>query len=74
MEVWGFSRRLIEAELYRLSQAIWDVLSRTRLDFDCSVTLMERIDGKILGTLGWPREGWGTTQEQGPDSRVRRNR
>lgn len=56
MEVWGFSRRLIQAELLRLSQAIWEVLSRTDLDFDHSVTLMQRIDAKVLRTLSWPME------------------
>ncbi len=54
LEAWGFSRRLIQGELLRLSQAIWDVLSTTDLEFDRSVTLMERIDRKILVTLGWP--------------------
>jgi hypothetical protein len=54
LEAWGFSRRHIQGELMRLSQAIWDVLSATDLDFDRSVALMERIDGKILAALAWP--------------------
>lgn len=56
MEAWGFSRRLIQTELLRLSQAIWEVLSRTELDFDRSVTLTQRIDDRIFGTLAWPLE------------------
>lgn len=57
LEVWGSSRRFIQAELLRLSQAIWEVLSRTDLDFDRSVTLMERIDRKLLQALPWASEG-----------------
>ncbi|NIW36066.1 MAG: hypothetical protein GWN32_05905 [Gemmatimonadetes bacterium] len=56
LEAWGFSRRRIEGELLRLSQAIWDVLSRSDLEFDRSSTLMERIDQKILSALAWPIE------------------
>lgn len=56
LEAWGLSRRLIQAELLRLSQAIWEILSRTHLDFDRSVTLMRRIDDKVLAALAWPTE------------------
>ena len=54
LEAWGFSRRHIQGELFRLSQAIWEVLSRTNLEFDRSSTLMERIDEKLHTALGWP--------------------
>lgn len=53
LEVWGPSRRFIQAELLRLSQAVWEVLSRADIEFDRSVTLMERIDRKILQALPW---------------------
>ncbi len=55
LEAWGFSRRHIQGELFRLSQAIWDVLSQGDLEFDRSSTLMERIDEKVLTVLGWPQ-------------------
>lgn len=54
LETWGLNRRQIRAELLRLSQAIWDVLSRTELEFDRSRTLMEQIDRKLLEVPGWP--------------------
>ncbi len=54
LQAWGFSRRRIEAELKRLSQAVWEVLSRTDLDLDQSKTLVDRMDEKILATLQWP--------------------
>ncbi len=41
---WGFSRRGIQSEVLRLSEAIWEVLSRADLELDRSHTLMERID------------------------------
>jgi hypothetical protein len=55
LQAWGFSRRRIQGELLRLSQAIWDVLSETDLEFDRTRTLMERIDKKLLVALGWPQ-------------------
>lgn len=54
LAAWGFSRRRIQGELLRLSQAIWEVLSRTDLELDRDCTLMERIDKKILAVLSWP--------------------
>ncbi len=54
LEAWGFSRRRIQGELLRLSQAIWGVLSQTDLKFDRSRTLTQRIEDKVVAVLDWP--------------------
>jgi hypothetical protein len=54
LESWGLSRAQMRLELLSLSQAIWDVLSNAGVEFDRSCTLMERVDGKLHSTLGWP--------------------
>lgn len=54
LESWGLGRRAMWRELLSLSQALWDVLCRTDLEFERSRTLMERMDRKIHDTLGWP--------------------
>lgn len=54
LEVWGLGRGRMWGELLRLSQAMWDVLSWSELEFDRSRTLMERVDRKVHDTLGWP--------------------
>lgn len=53
-EAGGLNRWLIQAELLRLSQAIWEVLSLADLELDHSQTLMERISRKLLRTPSWP--------------------
>lgn len=54
LESWGLNRDRMWEELVRLSQAMWDVLCRTGLEFDRTRSLMELMDRKIHETLGWP--------------------
>lgn len=49
----GLGRRETWGEILRLSQAIWEVLGWTELEFDRTWTLMGRIDRRIHQTLGW---------------------
>lgn len=49
----GLGRREAWGEILRLSQAIWEVLSWTELEFDRIWALMDRIDRTIHETVGW---------------------
>jgi len=47
----GLNQRQIQGDLFRLSQAIWDVLSWTDDEFERSQELMEPMDRKLMATL-----------------------
>lgn len=49
----GLGRREAWGEVLRLSQAIWEVLCWTELEFDRIWALMDRIDRTIHETVGW---------------------
>jgi len=51
LATWGLNQRQIQGELFRLSQAIWDVLSWTDDEFERSRELMEPMDRKLMATL-----------------------
>lgn len=48
----GLSREAKREELRNLALSVWDVLTETDLEFDASLTLVERIETK-LAPLTW---------------------
>jgi hypothetical protein len=54
LETWGLSREAKREELRNLAHSVWDVLTKTDLEFDASLTLVERMETKLWGTLQWP--------------------
>jgi hypothetical protein len=54
LEAWGLSREAKREELRNLALSVWDILTKTDLEFDASLTLVERMETKLWGTLQWP--------------------
>lgn len=63
MRAHGLGPRDVQVEFLRLSQATWDVLSTAGLELDRAVTLMARLDRKVLRPIA---EGADTVQRRSP--------